>query len=97
MKKKNGFIAISIIYSFFLCFTMLMGGMLANYAHTKLIVNKINAPLTLNKEAIKPETYPEPEIPTKPNEPTIKNICDEEKAQNYLYCCILEDNDIQTD
>ncbi len=51
MKKKNGFIAISIIYSFFLCFVMLMMGMLANYSHSKMILNKTNAPLTFNQDS----------------------------------------------
>ena len=46
MKKKNGFIAISLIYSFFLCFIMIMMGLLANYTHSKLILSKINKPLT---------------------------------------------------
>lgn len=48
MKKKNGFIAISLIYSFFLCFIIIMMGLLANYTHSKLILNKINKPLEYN-------------------------------------------------
>ena len=94
MKKKNGFIAISIIYSFFLCFTMLMGGMLANYAHTKLIVNKINAPLTLNKEVIKPETDPDnPTDPTNPDDGFGEwkyNECPD--GENYLCRIIINKN-----
>ena len=44
MKKKNGFIAISVIYSFFLCFVMLMMGMLGNYLNSRLMLSKINEP-----------------------------------------------------
>lgn len=43
--KKNGFIAISLIYSFFLCFIILMMGLLVNYTHSRLILDKINEPL----------------------------------------------------
>lgn len=50
MKKKNGFIAISLIYSFFLCFIMIMMGLLANYTHSKLILDKINTPLEFKKQ-----------------------------------------------
>ena len=50
MPKKNGFIAISIIYSFFLCFIMLMMGMLANYTHSKLILRKTNEPLIFEQD-----------------------------------------------
>ena len=62
MKKKNGFIAISIIYSFFLCFTMLMAGMLANYASAKIILNKASEPLIYEAK----EEEPEPVIPDEP-------------------------------
>ena len=51
MPKKNGFIAISIIYSFFLCFIMLMMGMLANYTHSKLILRKTNEPLIFEQDS----------------------------------------------
>lgn len=47
MKKKNGFIAISILYSFFLCFVMLMAGLLANYVSTKFLLDKLNVPLNI--------------------------------------------------
>ena len=47
MKKKNGFIAISLIYSFFLCFIMIMMYLLANYTHSRLILNQVNKPLVL--------------------------------------------------
>ena len=50
MKKKNGFIAISLIYSFFLCFILLMMGLLANYAQSKLLLDKINEPLVFETE-----------------------------------------------
>lgn len=99
MEKKKGFIAISLIYSFFLCFLMLMAGMLANYAHTKLIVNKINEPLTLTKEPTKsePETPTDPEEPQEPGPaPTKPEDCENNKGMDsYLYCKIL-DNPIQT-
>ncbi len=47
MEKKNGFIAISILYSFFLCFVMLMAGLLANYVSTKFLLDKLNVPLNI--------------------------------------------------
>ncbi len=50
MPKKNGFIAISVIYSFFLCFVMLMMGLLANYANAKLLLRKTNEPLIYNQD-----------------------------------------------
>ncbi len=50
MKKKNGFIAISVIYSFFLCFVLLMMGLLANYSHARLILRKTNLPLVFEQD-----------------------------------------------
>ena len=73
--------------------------MLANYAHTKLIVNKINTPLTLNKEAIKPET--DPDNPTDPNNPGDGDIYDRfnlhyhtcpTDADNYLCRKIINES-----
>lgn len=49
-KKKNGFIAISILYSFFLCFIALMMGLLASYANSALILRKINAPIVYDNK-----------------------------------------------
>ena len=42
MKKKNGFISTSIIYSFFLIFVTLFLGLILNYTHNKLLINRIN-------------------------------------------------------
>lgn len=38
MKRKNGFFATSIVYSFFLVFALLCAILLANYAHNRLLV-----------------------------------------------------------
>ena len=46
MKEKKGFIAISLLYSFFLCFIALMMGLLANYTHSHLIIKKLSEPQT---------------------------------------------------
>lgn len=75
MKKKNGFIAISIIYSFFLCFVMLMTGLLANYASAKIILNRANEPLTFE---IKKEG------PVKPDETTKILLKDKIMGDNTL-------------
>lgn len=40
--KKNGFIATSILYSFFLVFITLFIALVANYLHNKILVNKID-------------------------------------------------------
>ena len=48
--KKNGFLAISVLYSFFLCFCILMVGLLANYTHQALIFEKSSSPLTYEKQ-----------------------------------------------
>ncbi len=53
MKRKNGFIAISLLYSFFLCFIALMMGLLANYSHSYLILSKLNEPLTYTNNSLK--------------------------------------------
>ena len=42
MKKKNGFISTSIIYSFFLVFVTLFLALILNYMHNQLLLNKIN-------------------------------------------------------
>ena len=83
MKKKNGFIAISIIYSFFLCFTMLMAGMLANYASAKIILNKASEPLIYEAK----EEEPEPVIPDEPiNKGTyLKDKIMEDNKDNYNF------------
>ena len=68
MKKKNGFIAISLIYSFFLCFIMIMMGLLANYTHSKLILSKINKPLTyLSDNTLSGQILKDNEVKTSPN------------------------------
>ena len=41
MRKKNGFIAISLIYSFFLVFLMTLSATLLNYAHNRVLVNSV--------------------------------------------------------
>lgn len=41
MKKKNGFIAISLIYSFFLVFLMTLTATLATYAQNRILVNSV--------------------------------------------------------
>ena len=48
--KKNGFLATSVLYSFFLCFCILMVGLLANYTHQALIFEKSSSPLTYEKQ-----------------------------------------------
>ena len=68
MKKKNGFIAISLIYSFFLCFIMIMMGLLANYTHSKLILSKINKPLMyLSDNTLSGRILKDNEVKTSPN------------------------------
>ena len=42
MKKKNGFIATSIMFSFFLVFTALSLLVLASYAHYRVLINSLN-------------------------------------------------------
>lgn len=42
MKKKNGFIATSLIYTFFLVFAMLSILLLANYTHNRLLLRTFN-------------------------------------------------------
>lgn len=42
MKKKNGFIATSIMFSFFLVFTALSMLVLASYAHFRVLINNLN-------------------------------------------------------
>ena len=48
--KKNGFLATSVLYSFFLSFCILMAGLLANYTHQTLIFDKSSKPLTYEEE-----------------------------------------------
>lgn len=40
--KKNGFIATSVLYTFFLIFLSLFAALMANYMHNKLLIEKIN-------------------------------------------------------
>lgn len=40
--KKNGFIATSILYTFFLIFLSLFVALIANYLHNRLLISKIN-------------------------------------------------------
>ena len=42
MKKKNGFISTSIIYSFFLVFVTLFLALILNYMHNQILLSKIN-------------------------------------------------------
>lgn len=42
MPKKNGFIATSIIYSFFVVFVALVVSIMATYAHYRIILNDLN-------------------------------------------------------
>ena len=42
MKKKNGFISTSVIYSFFLIFVTLFLGLILNYTHNRILINRIN-------------------------------------------------------
>ncbi len=42
MKKKNGFIAISVIYSFFIVFIAVILAILAEYSYNRMIIKKIN-------------------------------------------------------
>ena len=42
MKKKNGFISTSIIYSFFLIFVTLFLGLILNYTHNRILLNRVN-------------------------------------------------------
>ena len=42
MKKKNGFISTSVIYSFFLIFITLFLALILNYMHSRMLLNKIN-------------------------------------------------------
>lgn len=42
MPKKNGFIATSIIYSFFVVFSLVTLTILANYAHYRILFNNLN-------------------------------------------------------
>lgn len=41
MKKKNGFIAISLIYSFFLIFLMTVLSIMVDYTNNRLLVNRV--------------------------------------------------------
>ncbi len=41
MKKKNGFIATSLIYSFFLVFLMILVGVMANYSNDRIQLNRL--------------------------------------------------------
>lgn len=54
MKKKNGFIATSVMFSFFLVFTMLSLLVLASYAHYRLLMNELNGEILndLNENVI---------------------------------------------
>lgn len=45
MRDKKGFIAMSLIYTFFLLFITLMIALLINFSHTKGLTKKINAPI----------------------------------------------------
>ncbi len=47
--KKNGFIATSILYSFFLVFLSLFVALIANYLHNRILISKIN---TSSKDTI---------------------------------------------
>lgn len=40
--NKKGFIATTMLFSFFLIFVSLMLAMLANYAYNRTVINKIN-------------------------------------------------------
>jgi len=42
MKKKNGFISTSVIYSFFLIFVTLFLALILNYMHSRMLLSKIN-------------------------------------------------------
>ena len=42
MKKKNGFISTSVIYSFFLIFVTLFLALILNYMHSRMLLNKVN-------------------------------------------------------
>lgn len=88
MKKKNGFIAISIIYSFFLCFVMLMVGLLANYVSEKLLLDKLNTPLTIKMKSSEeqtenPEFYISPP-PPEPEKILLKDKIMEDKEIYYM-------------
>lgn len=52
MKNNNkGFIAISIIYSFFLVFLMTLVGILASYSHNRTILNNVKTTIQNNLES----------------------------------------------
>ena len=42
MKNKKGFISMTLLYSFFLVFTALILGILANYVHNGNLLRQIN-------------------------------------------------------
>lgn len=42
MKQKNGFMATSLLYAFFILFVALMMGIIANYAHNRILLKTTN-------------------------------------------------------
>lgn len=42
MKQKNGFMATSLLYAFFILFVALMMGIIANYAHNRILIKNAN-------------------------------------------------------
>ena len=46
--KKNGFIAISLIYSFFLVFLMTLLTVVANYMHNRILLNDVKKSIQQN-------------------------------------------------
>lgn len=48
--KKNGFIAMSLIYAFFILFVAIMLGILINYAHSRIVLRKLNKEIITDLE-----------------------------------------------
>lgn len=54
MKKKNGFIAISIIFSFFIVFLLILTINLTSYAQNRILMNQIKKDIKSKTELIVP-------------------------------------------
>lgn len=58
MKKKNGFIAISIIFSFFIVFLLILTINLTSYAQNRILMNQIKKDIKSKTELIVPIIVP---------------------------------------
>ncbi len=48
MKKKNGFVSMSLVYAFFIVFVALMLSLLSNYASNRILANRVNQDIIKN-------------------------------------------------